>query len=323
MNKFTYIDLFSGIGGLRVGFQKLGGECVFSCEKDKFARKTYKEWFKETPFTDIRYIKPEDVPEHDILLGGFPCQSFSIVGMGSRKFYGKPGGFRDAKSGNLFFYLLSIVKAKRPKAIVLENVKNLKFHDNGNTRLTIVMKLLKERYWVFEEILNAKDFGVPQSRNRIFFVCFNKDIFPKKPNFSFPKASNATVKLFDILEKEVDDSYTLSDRYWSWLLSRDSKYKANNGFAYKVLSSNNDIFTITGDPKTFVYQTNKNPRKLTIKEVARLMGFNQEIANILGFQKELPIVVSYTQAYKQFGNAVVPQVSIALAEQVLKVCMPS
>ncbi|HEX3625928.1 MAG TPA: DNA (cytosine-5-)-methyltransferase [Verrucomicrobiae bacterium] len=195
---FTFIDLFAGIGGFRVALERLGGQCVFSSERDAFAQKTYKAWFGETPAGDIRDIKPTDIPDHDILAAGFPCQPFSIAG--------PQNGFKDRIQGIPFFYLAKIIEAKRPPAVFLENVKNLQTHNSGKTLKTIKNRLTKLGYAIFHKIYDGAHW-VPQHRERIFIVAFNKRIFGDSPNFAFADPPENRPKLKDILEMKPAAKY--------------------------------------------------------------------------------------------------------------------
>jgi DNA (cytosine-5)-methyltransferase 1 len=199
-SKFTFIDLFAGIGGIRMGFEDIGGECVFTSEWDESAKKTYQENFKEIPYGDITKIEPEEIPKFDLLLAGFPCQPFSQAGLKK--------GFDDTR-GTLFFDILRIIKHHKPKVVFLENVRNLATHDKGNTLKVIIRNLEKSGYTVYYDLFNAKDFGVPQNRVRIYIIAFKNKI-----NFEFPKPPQIETTLGQILEKKVDDKYTISDKLW-------------------------------------------------------------------------------------------------------------
>ena len=221
MSKFTYIDLFAGIGGIRRPYQNLGGECVFSSEIDKFAVQTYKENWGETPSGDITKIDEKNIPNFDILLAGFPCQSFSIAG--------KRKGFSDIR-GTMFFEIERILEYHKPKCFMLENVKGLVNHDKGRTFKTILDILEnKLRYKVFYKVLNARDYGVPQNRERIIIIGFkNHNI-----EFEFPEKFESNVKLLDILEENVDPKYTISDKLWESHQRRKKEHKEKeNGFGY-------------------------------------------------------------------------------------------
>lgn len=311
---FTFIDLFAGIGGTRIAFERAGGKCVFTSEWDKNCQLTYFANFGEMPRGDIQAINEGDIPDHDVLLAGFPCQPFSIAGVSKNKSLGRKHGFEHQKQGNLFFDIARILLTKKPKAILLENVKNLKSHDKGSTFRVISEILNKSGYKLFIEIRDAK-YYVPQHRERIFIVGFRKDVYPDI-NFQFPDLPTETRKIADILEKEVDKKYTLSDGLWKYLQDYAKKHKdKGNGFGFGLIDSEKDSITRTLSARYYkdgseilIKQKGKNPRKLIPRECARLMGFDDSFK----------IAVSDTQAYKQFGNALcVPLVS-AIAKQMIK-----
>ncbi len=303
MAEFTFIDLFAGIGGIRRPYQKLGGKCVFSSEIDKFAIKTYEANWNETPSGDITKIDAKDIPKFDILLAGFPCQAFSIAG--------KRKGFNDIR-GTMFFEVERILEYHKPKCFMLENVKGLLNHDKGKT-FKIMMDILtkKLKYKVYCDVLNAKDYGVPQNRERVIIVGF------KNPNvkFEFPEPSKEKVKVGDILEKNVDPKYTISDKIWE---SHQRRKKLNkekgNGFGYSLFNENS-LYTSTISARYYkdgseilIEQKNKNPRRLTPREAARLQGFPDDFK----------FVVSDMQLYKQFGNSVPTKMIEAVANNVYK-----
>jgi DNA (cytosine-5)-methyltransferase 1 len=315
---FTFIDLFAGIGGFRSSLQKLGGRCLFSSEWDKYSQKTYKAWFGDTPEGDIRKIKPADIPNHDVMAAGFPCQPFSIAGVSKRQSLGIAHGFKCVTQGNLFFQLVTIIKAKRPPVLFLENVKNLQSHDQGRT-WTVIREALEELdYWIFFQVIDAADY-VPQHRERVYIVCFDKKEFPDKPPFAFPtKPEGTRPKLKDILETDPDLKYTLTPHLWDYLQRYAAGHKAKgNGFGFGLVTPEGISRTLSaryykdGSEILIPQGDNKPPRRLTPKECARLMGFDEAYQNNL--------VVSDTQAYKQFGNAVVPKVVEAVGKQILKV----
>lgn len=291
VNTYKIIDLFAGIGGIRLGFQnafKDKAEFVFSSEIDLHAQKTYKENFKHQPLGDITKIKEEEIPKHDIILAGFPCQAFSIAGL--RK------GFEDTR-GTLFFDVARIAKYHKPKIIFLENVKGFLSHDSGNTFLTVKQTLEDLGYTIFYKILNAKDFGVPQNRERIYIVAFqNKNI-----KFQFPEFLNTNVCVGDILDENVDIKYTISNKLWEGHQRRKLEHKnKGNGFGYSLFTEASK-YTSTISARYYkdgseilIEQNNMNPRKLTPREASRLQGFPEHFK----------IVSSDTQAYKQFGNSV-------------------
>ena len=309
--KFTIIDLFAGIGGIRLAFQQEGGYTVYSSEWDKFAQTTYRINFGETPDGDITQVDVKDIPDHDILLGGFPCQPFSQAG--------KKKGFDDAR-GTLFFDIARILKTKRPKAFMLENVKQLRGHDKGKT-LEVILNVLNElNYYVPEpQVLNAYNFGVPQNRERLIIVGFNKDYLPNDyDKFEYPidpiGQTLDNVKVGNILENDVSDRFTISDKLWSGHLERKEKHKKKgNGFGYSLFNENSK-YTSTISARYYkdgsealIEQKDKNPRMLTPRECARLQGFPEEFI----------IPVSNARAYKQFGNSVCIPVIRAVAKQMV------
>ena len=313
---FRFIDLFAGIGGFRLALEKNKGQCVFSSEWDVNSQKTYKTWFNEIPHGDITKIDPITIPDHEILAAGFPCQPFSIAGVSKKKSLGRPHGFDDVAQGNLFFNLASIVEVKRPPVLLLENVKNLRSHDGGRTWTVIREKLESLNYWAFNQIIDAADW-VPQHRERIYIVCFDKKRFPERPDFQYPlPPAKGRPRLADILDHRVDDKYTLTDNLWKYLQKYAEKHREKgNGFGFSLAPPEGVTRTLSaryykdGSEILISQGRNKNPRRLTPTECARLMGF----------PSTLKIAVSDTQAYRQFGNAVVPKVVDAILQQILKV----
>lgn len=299
---FRFIDLFAGIGGIRLPFDELGGECVFSSEWDKYCQISYSANFHgEIPFGDITKINPSLIPQHNLLLAGFPCQPFSMAGLKK--------GFFDTR-GTLFFNIEEILQIHRPEAILLENVKNFKSHDKGNTFKTVIKHLEALGYHVSTKILNAKDFGVPQNRERIYIVGFLENI-----KFDFPEAIGTKTKLGDILERNVDPKYTISDRLWAGHQRRKLEHKAKgNGFGYSLFDENSShTSTISAryykdGSEILIKQDGKNPRKITPREAARLQGFPDNYK----------IIVSDNQAYKQFGNSVAVPVVRSIAKIIVK-----
>lgn len=297
----TFIDLFAGIGGIRQGFQFPYTKCVFSSEIDKFARKTYETNFHETPSGDITQINPSDIPDFDILLAGFPCQPFSQAGLKM--------GFDDSR-GNLFFDIVKILEHKKPSIVFLENVRNLATHNKGETLKIIINHLEKLNYKVFYQICNARDFGLPQNRARIYIIGFLDDV-----DFTFPEPLKKETRLGDILEKNVDEKYTISDRLWSGHLRRKMEHEKNgNGFGYSLFDENSK-YTSTISARYYkdgseilIKQEGKNPRKITPREAARLQGFPDDFI----------IPVNDSQAYKQFGNSVAIPVIRALAIKIME-----
>ena len=307
--EFRFIDLFAGIGGMRIAFEKAGGKCVFSSEWNKFSQQTYEKNFGEIPDGDITKIDAKDIPNHDILVGGFPCQPFSLAGVSSKKALGRKHGFEDETQGTQFFDIVRIIREKKPEAFLLENVKNLKSHDKGNT-FRVIMKKLQEdlEYDVHYKIVDASDV-VPQHRERIFIVGFRRPM-----NFEFPKLINKRPKLADVLEKKVDEKYTLKDGTWNALKRhKEAHSKKGNGFGYTVADTKKIANTLSAryykdGAEILVPQGKKNPRRLTPRECARIMGF----------PARYKIVVSDNQAYRQFGNAVVVPVVKEIAKAMVK-----
>ena len=301
VHDFRFIDLFAGIGGIRMGFESAGGECVFTSEWDESAKKTYQTNFNEMPYGDITKIDPKDIPNFDMLLAGFPCQPFSQAGLKK--------GFQDTR-GTLFFDIVRIVEYHKPAVVFLENVRNLAGHDKGNTLKVIIATLEDLGYKVFHRVLNAKDFGVPQNRARIYIVGFKDDVA-----FSFPDPPMSKTRVWDILDKEVPDKYTLSDRLWAGHQRRKKEHaEKGNGFGYSLFDDLSE-YTSTISARYYkdgseilIKQTGKNPRKLTPREAARLQGFPDTFV----------IPVSDVQAYKQFGNSVAVPVIKALAAEIVR-----
>lgn len=338
---FSFIDLFAGIGGIRVPFQELGGECVFTSEWDKFSQITYEANFRESPNGDITKIPASDIPRHDVLLAGFPCQSFSQAGLKQ--------GFMDTR-GTMFFEIQKILNYHRPKAFLLENVKQLRGHDKGQTLQRILDILRGENeheipadvpmsenarnslgstlnYYVDYRVLRAADFGVPQNRERIFIVGFDKDSFPVGTDFNalfkWPEPTKTETRLGDILfpNEQVDDKYTISNKLWAGHQRRKLEHKAKgNGFGYGLFNVNSPYAnTISAryykdGSEILIDQADmgKNPRKLTPRECARLQGFDES------FRID---AVSDTQAYRQFGNSVAVPVVRSVAKAMVEVMM--
>jgi len=315
INSFKFIDVFAGIGGFHIALEKLGGKCVFSSEWDKYSQKTYREWFGEIPHGDIRKIKPSEIPDHDILAAGFPCQPFSIAGVSKKKSLGHAHGFKDVTQGTLFFSLATIIEMKRPPVLFLENVKNLQSHDKGRTWKVIHETLESLDYWVFHKVIDAAGW-VPQHRERVYIVGFDKKLFPTKPAFEFPTPpEKKRPGLVNILESSPDTRYTLTDHLWNYLQEYAERHRAKgNGFGFGLADLQRVTRTLSAryykdGSEILIPQNGRNPRRLTPRECARLMGFGDH----------LPIVVSDTQAYRQFGNAVVPKVVEAVGSQIVKV----
>jgi DNA (cytosine-5)-methyltransferase 1 len=313
--RFTFIDLFAGIGGMRIAFEEAGGQCVFSSEWDRFSQKTYYANFGVIPHGDITIIDEKEIPDHDVLVAGFPCQPFSIAGVSKKNSLGKNHGFLDQTQGTLFFDIVRIIKEKRPKAFLLENVKNLKNHDKGNTWKVISESLKELNYQISSAVINGKDWA-PQNRERVFIIGFNNDCFPNKTYFNFEDLKRPAKKPIaaDILESNVDDKYTLSDKLWNYLQNYAAKHKAKgNGFGFGLVDPNGTTRTLSAryhkdGSEILIPQKGSNPRRLTPREAARLQGFPEDFK----------IVVSDTQAYRQFGNAVVVPLVTELAKQLVE-----
>ncbi len=313
---FTFVDLFAGIGGFRIALERLGGRSAFSCEWDRYAQRTYNEWFGETPAGDIREIKPSDIPDHDLLAAGFPCQPFSIAGVSKKNSLGRAHGFKDATQGTLFFHLAQIMEAKRPPVAILENVKNLRSHDKGRTWAVINDTLESLQYSVFSDTIDARHW-VPQHRERIFLVCLDRKVFGDYPPFKFGALpSENGIRFSNILEPATNSKYTLSEKLWRYLQSYAEKHRLKgNGFGFGMTDPGGVSRTLSaryykdGSEVLINQGKRRNPRRLTPREAARLMGFPDH----------LPIRVSDTQAYKQFGNAVVPAVVEHVGRSVMEV----
>jgi len=302
--KYTFIDLFAGIGGIRQAFESTGCKCIFSSEWNKFACDTYELNFHSRPHGDITKIPSSEIPDHDILVGGFPCQPFSISG--------KKYGFEDPAQGTLFFEIKRILKDKQPRAFLLENVKYLEHHDGGRT-FKVIMRILENElgYSVFHQVIDAQKL-VPQHRERIYLVGFKQwvpfkftDITDHKPRFS------------EILEPKVDNKYTLTDNTWKFLQAYAAKHKAaGNGFGFGMTNPDGVSRTLSAryykdGSEILIPQEGKNPRRMTPRECARLMGFSENFK----------IEVSDTQAYRQFGNSVVVPVVSTIAKAMVKTMM--
>ncbi|WP_371816330.1 DNA (cytosine-5-)-methyltransferase [Moritella sp. 5] len=341
---FRFIDLFAGIGGIRYPFQQLGGHCVFTSEWDKFAQKTYLANYGDMPNGDITQIAAKDIPDHEILLGGFPCQAFSQAGLGQ--------GFSDTR-GTMFFEVQRILTEKKPKAFLLENVKQLRGHDKGRT-LKMILDILqgkheqeipddipmseearhalaeKLNYWVDVRVLRAGDFGAPQNRERIFIIGFDKDQYPNvdfDKAFCWPEPPKTITRVGNILQTEIElkadqeehgkDRFTISDRLWEGHKKRKAGHKTKgNGFGYSLVNADSE-YTNTISARYYkdgseilIDQShlNKNPRKLTPRECARLQGFPEN------FKVDAS---SQNQVYQQFGNSVCMNVIHAVAKQMV------
>jgi DNA (cytosine-5)-methyltransferase 1 len=297
--RFTFIDLFAGIGGMRIPFDRLGGECVFSSEWDKYAQQTYYQNFGETPEGDITQIDESDVPDHDILLAGFPCQPFSIIG--------DKQGFGDTR-GTLFFNIERILKKKKPTAFLLENVKQLVSHDSGRTFLIIQEHLQQLGYTIYHEVLNALDFGLPQKRERIFIVGFRESIA-----FTFPRANGQYKPLSEILEpdEQVDPSLLASEKIQK---SRLEKCKVEP--FYPSIWHENKGGNISLLPFSCALRAGASYNYLLVNGIRRPSG--RELLRLQGFPEDFKIIVNITQLRKQTGNSVAIPVIRAIAEKILE-----
>lgn len=298
---FSFIDLFAGIGGMRLAFESAGGHCVYSNEWNKYSQQTYFANFGEQPDGDITKVDADTIPNHDILVAGFPCQPFSIAGVSKKQSLGRATGFEDKTQGTLFFDICRILKVKRPKAFMLENVKNLKSHDRGRTFKVIAESLEELDYKIFHAVLDGQNY-VPQHRERILIVGFDRKRYGDEVNFNFditPAEPKPVIK--NILEQEVDKKYTLTDKLWTYLQNYAAKHRAaGNGFGYGIADPDGVSRTLSAryykdGSEILIGQNKMNPRRLTPRECARLQGFPDDFI----------IPVSDTQAYKQFGNSVV------------------
>ena len=300
-NTFRFIDLFAGIGGIRLGFEHVGGKCVFSSEFNEDACKTYEANFGEHPSGDITKIDAKDIPDFDILLGGFPCQSFSIIG--------KKEGFSNETCGTLFFDIERILKEKRPPAFMLENVRNLASHDHGNTFKIIRNHLEALGYHVYAKVLNALDFGVPQKRERIIIVGFINNVEFAFPN-PIPESKRKTLK--DILESNVDKKYYVKDNIKK---SRINRLKDKN-YPKPYISHENMAGSITPHPYSSALRAGASANYILINDERR--PTEREMLRIQGFPDNYKIVVPYSKVKHQCGNSVAVPVIKAVAEQMIK-----
>lgn len=322
--KFKFIDLFAGIGGFRMAFQNLGGECVFSSEWDEQAQKTYYANYGDMPFGDITKESTKNyIPkDFDILCAGFPCQAFSLAG--------RRLGFEETR-GTLFFDVAEILRRRQPKAFFLENVKGLAIHDKGKT-LKVILNTLDEVGYVVPDpqIVNAMNFGVPQHRERIYIVGFRKDLGIKKEDFEYPTPTDTSKRFIDIREEEpVPAKYYLSTTYWNTLLAHKARHAAKgNGFGYDIIPDDGIANAIVvggmGRERNLVIdnrQTDLTPTT-NIKGTVNTMGIRKmtprEWARLQGYPDNFRIVVADASAYKQFGNSVAVPAIQATAKQLLK-----
>lgn len=327
-SSFRFIELFAGIGGFHLGMAANGGQCVFANEWDKHSAATYGAWFGTDNLTteDIRLVDPEHIPDHDVLTAGFPCQPFSLAGVSKKNSLGREHGFNDANQGNLFMAIASITKAKRPPVLFLENVKNLKSHDKGNTWQVIMDTLEDLNYAVHWKVIDAIHW-VPQHRERIFIVCFDRQRFTEEEigDFSFPNNSETRPLLNSILEEEPDSKYMLSDKLWSYLKAYAEKHRlAGNGFGYQLVDGQRTSRTLSaryhkdGSEILIDQEGWRNPRRLTVTEAKLLMGYQPKYEHLLTQNTTFSQVVSDTQSYRQFGNSVVPPVIDAIGNEIAK-----
>jgi DNA (cytosine-5)-methyltransferase 1 len=322
--RFKFIDLFAGIGGFRIAMQNLGGECVFTSEIDKHAQKTYQINFGELPHGDITQINEKIIPDHDVLCAGFPCQAFSIAG--------RRGGFSDTR-GTLFFDVARIIKEKQPKAFFLENVKGLIGHEKGQTLATI-LNVLREDLGYFvpkPEVINAKNFGVPQHRERIFIIGFHKDTHINQ--FKYPESLDKKVTFEDIRESNVvDTKYYLSNQYLQTLINHKARHESKgNGFGYAIIPNDGIANAIVvggmGKERNLVYDdriTDFTPTtkiKGTVNRACIRKMTPREWARLQGYPDCFKIEVADVNAYKQFGNSVAVPAIQATAKQIIdRIC---
>jgi DNA (cytosine-5)-methyltransferase 1 len=299
---FTFIDLFAGIGGTRLGFESAGGECVFTSEWDVFAQKTYQANFGDIPHGDITKIDAKDIPDFDVLLAGFPCQPFSSIG--------KRQGFQHTTQGTLFHDIARIIEVKKPRSFMLENVPGLLTHDNGNTFKVVIDSLNDLGYKVWYKVLDSSHYGVPQQRKRIYIVGFRKDLIDKKFEFVHPVGKNNKVYINKFIEKDVE-GYSISEN-----LQKTYIYKKNDGRPMVVdrhskvhvktlVSTYHKIQRLTG---TFVKDGPTGLRLFTVGECKAIMGFPSDFV----------VPVSRTQMYRQFGNSIVVPVVGSVAKEISK-----
>jgi DNA (cytosine-5)-methyltransferase 1 len=314
---FRFVDLFAGIGGLRIPFEEIGGRCVFTAEWDRFARETYAANFPENDDHEFAHdvrpyaSAPYRVPAHDVLLAGFPCQPFSIAGVSKKNSLGRPHGFLCDTQGTLFYDLAKIIEYHKPPVFLLENVKNLERHDGGKTFATIMNVLENELGYIVHTKVVSSESWVPQKRERLFIVGFKRPTAFDFGNLDIPEKNRPV--LGDILEQDVDPKYTLTPKLWNYLKDYKEKHNnAGNGFGYSLFGPDDVTRTLSAryykdGSEILVRQKGRRPRRLTPRECARLMGFDTPRGS------KFKIPVSDTQAYRQFGNAVVVPVVRAVA----------
>ena len=308
-HQFTFSDICAGIGGMRIAFENLGGKCVFASERDKFCQQTYVENFGENTCGDITKIPVNTIPKHDILIAGFPCQPFSKSGISIRKLLKKKNGFEDKDQGNIFFHIMKIIKTKKPKILLFENVPHLLNMNNGKIIEQILLNLEKLGYTCNYKIINSENV-VPQKRKRLYIVAMLNGI-----TFKFPEIYNVHPKLENILDKKSNKKYILSDNTWNWLQKHAKKHsERGNGFGYRLADPKKLACTLSArygkdGSEILLPRKNGNPRKLSPRECARLMGFPEKFI----------IPVSDTQAYKQFGNSVVVPIIFLIGYELLRI----
>lgn len=348
MAELTIIDLFAGIGGIRIAFEQAGARCVFTSEIDKYARRTYEAYFQDGEDhqfkTDITEVDPLDIPDHDVLTAGFPCQPFSIAGVSKKNALGRKHGFEDPTKGTLFFNIKEILLAKRPKAFLLENVKNLRSHDRGKTWKVIERTLAECGYACTDKVIDAAGI-VPQHRERVFIVGFDRTHFALDGTLDFGRFWDLVDEQIleqrqlqmaaygvsrdddfplvgNILEPPdaVPDNYVLTPRLWEYLQEYRRKHEAKgNGFGYGLVSANSPYSrTLSAryykdGSEALVERGNGRPRRLTPLECARLQGFPEDFQEMFSRSADAKQPVSDTQAYKQFGNSVAVPVVAAIA----------
>jgi DNA (cytosine-5)-methyltransferase 1 len=308
-----FVDLFAGVGGMRLGFEAAGARCVFSVEWDKHCQRTYEANFGDVPAGDIRTVRASEIPDHDILVGGFPCQPFSIAGVSKKNSLGQAHGFRCKTQGTLFFEVARIIAEKQPRAFVLENVKNLLRHDKGKTFAVIEETLRDELgYDITWKVIDAQHV-LPHHRERVFIVGSKPGVAFAFPTPTQLQSFRLYSRLGDLLESRVPAKYTLTDHLWSYLQRYAEKHReAGNGFGFGLVGPSDIARTLSAryykdGSEILIRQRDKNPRRLTPRECARL----------LGFPNSFKIIASDTQAYKQFGNSVAVPVVHAIAERLV------
>lgn len=333
VGEFSFIDLFAGIGGIRLGFESAGGRCIFTSEWNEPSVRTYRANFPDTHpiIGDITKVKLRDIPDHDVLLAGFPCQPFSIAGVSKKNSLGREHGFRCETQGTLFFDVERIIEKKQPKVFLLENVKHLLNHDKGRT-FEVILRALRDKlgYEVHYKVIDARHF-VPQHRERILIVGFREKTGFSWDDLQLPNISRRAPVMKDILHPEDgseepeghytigkkalvnEDKYVLSTKLWRYLQNYAKKHQAaGNGFGFGLVGPDDVARTLSAryykdGSEILVSRGRKNPRRLTPRECARLMGFDRN-------GRKFVIPVSDTQAYKQFGNSVVVPVIEAVAK---------